>query len=418
MLKMRAIAFGKQRLGILAIALVLGGCAASPPLSSESPQAEATVPEIVESPVTESESEPETGAIAQAPQSIEPVTLVEGLEHPWGIDWLPDGTMLVTERPGRLRVIRDGQLDPNPVPGVPSVLAVGQGGLLDVAGHPQFAENPWVYFTYASGTARANQTRVARARFDGSALSDWTVIFEVERDKSDGQHFGSRLAWLPDGTLLVSIGDGGNPPVRLDGELIRNQAQNLGTRFGKVVRLNADGSIPSDNPFVNTPDADPAIWSYGHRNIQGLALDPATNQIWVTEHGARGGDELNAVQPGSNYGWPVVTHSREYWGGQISAEQSRPGMVDPLVVWTPAIAPSGLAVYRGDRYPQWQGQLFAGGLVSQDVRRIELDANGNVINETPIDIGQRVRDVRQGSDGLLYILTDESNGRLVRLEPS
>lgn len=408
--------FGKQSWGILAIALVLGGCAASSPISSETPEAEAVVPEAVTSPETGEAAEAE--AIAQAPQSIEPVTLVEGLEHPWGIAWLPDGTMLVTERPGRLRVIREGQLDPNPVPGVPSVLAVGQGGLLDVAVHPQFAENPWVYFTYASGTARANQTQIARARFDGSSLSDWTVIFQVERDKSDGQHFGSRLAWLPDGTLLVSIGDGGNPPVELDGDLIRNQAQNLGTRFGKVVRLNADGSIPSDNPFVNTPDADPAIWSYGHRNIQGLALDPETNQIWVTEHGARGGDELNAVQPGSNYGWPVVTHSREYWGGQISAEQSRPGMVDPLVVWTPAIAPSGLAVYRGDRYPQWQGHLFAGGLVSRDVRRIELDASGTVINETPIDIGQRVRDVRQGPDGLIYILTDEPNGRLVRLEPS
>ena len=416
MLKMGSSAFGKQSWGILAIALVLGGCAAPSPISSETPEAEAVVPEAVASPETEEATEAE--AIAQAPQSIEPVTLVEGLEHPWGIAWLPDGTMLVTERPGRLRVIREGQLDPNPVPGVPSVLAVGQGGLLDVAVHPQFAENPWVYFTYASGTARANQTQIARARFDGSALSDWTVIFEVERDKSDGQHFGSRLAWLPDGTLLVSIGDGGNPPVELDGDLIRNQAQNLGTRFGKVVRLNADGSIPSDNPFVNTPDADPAIWSYGHRNIQGLALDPATDQIWVTEHGARGGDELNQVQPGSNYGWPVVTHSREYWGGQISAEQSRQGMVDPLVVWTPAIAPSGLAVYRGDRYPQWQGHLFAGGLVSRDVRRIELDASGTVINETPIDIGQRVRDVRQGPDGLLYILTDEPNGRLVRLEPS
>ncbi|MBE9102939.1 PQQ-dependent sugar dehydrogenase [filamentous cyanobacterium LEGE 07170] len=416
MLKVGSSAFRKQSLGILAIALVLGGCAASSPISSETPESEAVVPEAVASPETGEAAAAE--AIAQAPQSIEPVTLVEGLEHPWGMAWLPDGTMLVTERPGRLRIIREGQLDPNPVPGVPSVLAVGQGGLLDVAVHSQFAENPWVYFTYASGTARANQTQIARARFDGSTLSDWTVIFEVERDKSDGQHFGSRLAWLPDGTLLVSIGDGGNPPVELDGDLIRNQAQNLGTRFGKVVRLNSDGSIPSDNPFVNTPDADPAIWSYGHRNIQGLALDPATDQIWVTEHGARGGDELNAVQPGSNYGWPVVTHSREYWGGQISSEQSRQGMVDPLVVWTPAIAPSGLAVYRGDRYPQWQGHLFAGGLVSRDVRRIELDASGTVINETPIDIGQRVRDVRQGPDGLLYILTDEPNGRLVRLEPS
>jgi len=415
MLNVGSIAVVKQSFGVLALAVALAGCTASPPESSETME-EPEVTEAVESP--EGSDGEEGEAIAQVPQSIEPVTVLEGLEHPWGMDWLPDGTMLVTERPGRLRMIRDGQLDPNPVPGVPSVLAVGQGGLLDVAVHPQFEENPWVYFTYAAGSPNANQTRVARARFDGSALSDWTVIFEVERDKADGQHFGSRLAWMPDGTLLVSIGDGGNPPVELDNDLIRNQAQNLSTRFGKVVRLNDDGSIPSDNPFVNTPDADPAIWSYGHRNIQGLAIDPETQQIWVSEHGARGGDELNRVEAGGNYGWPLVTYSREYSGGEISSEQSRPGMVDPLVVWTPAIAPSGLEVYRGDRYPQWEGHLFAGGLVSQDIRRIELDASGNVINQTPIAIGQRVRAVRQGPDGLLYILTDDPNGRLMRMEPS
>ncbi|MEL6402575.1 MAG: PQQ-dependent sugar dehydrogenase [Cyanobacteria bacterium J06607_6] len=367
-------------------------------------------------PEAEVPTEPDSPAIAQV-TSAEPVVVVEGLEHPWGMAWLPDGTLMVTERPGRVRLIRNGQLDPTPLSGVPPVLASGQGGLLDVSLHPQFADNPWVYFTYAHGDRAMNQTRVARARFDGTGLSDWTVIFEVNRTKEGGQHFGSRITWLPDDTMLISIGDGGNPPVQLEGELIRNQAQKLDSHLGKVVRLNADGSVPADNPFVDTPDANPAIWSYGHRNIQGMMFDPVTNQLWASEHGSRGGDELNRVTAGENYGWPVVTHSREYTGGEISSEQSRPGMVDPLVVWTPAIAPSGLLVYRGDRFPQWQGDVFAGGLVSGDVRHIEVDEAGAVINQTPIAIGQRVRDVRQGPDGLIYVLTDEPNGRLIRLEP-
>ncbi|MEO1637406.1 MAG: PQQ-dependent sugar dehydrogenase, partial [Cyanobacteria bacterium J06631_9] len=261
------------------------------------------------------------------------------------------------------------------------------------------------------------RTQVARARFDGSSVSDWQVIFEVNRTKEGAQHFGSRLVWLPDGTLLVSIGDGGNPPVALENELIRNQAQNLGSHLGSLVRLNDDGSIPTDNPFVTAADADPAIWSYGHRNIQGVAIDSETGQVWATEHGSRGGDELNRIVAGENYGWPVVTHSREYSGGEISSGRSRPGMVDPLVVWTPSIAPSGLAVYRGEQVPQWQGDLFAGGLVSQSIQQIKLDDAGAVLSQTPIDIGQRVRDVAQGPDGFLYVLTDESNGRLVRLEP-
>ena len=351
--------------------------------------------------------------------AVQPVTVVDGLEHPWGIAWLPDGSMLVTERPGRVRRIENGQLDPTPLGGVPEVFAFRQGGLLDIALHPQFEENRWVYLAYAHGTRSANRTRVARARLstDNRALTDWSVIFEVNRTKEDGQHFGSRLLWLPDNTLLVAIGDGGNPPVQLDGELIRNQAQNLKSHLGSVVRLQEDGSAPADNPFMANSEADPLLWSYGHRNIQGLAIDTATGQIWATEHGARGGDELNQLQPGQNYGWPVVTHSLEYSGGQITSERSRPGMVDPNVIWTPSIAPSGLAVYRGDRYPQWQGHLFAGGLVSQDIRRIELDPEGNVITQTSIAIGQRVRDVRQGPDGFLYVLTDESEGRLIRLDP-
>ncbi len=357
------------------------------------------------------------GAIAQQ-QGIQQTTIAENLEHPWGIAWLPNGDMLVTERPGRLRMIRNGQLDPTPISGVPPVLAVGQGGLLDIALHPQFDQNRWVYFTYAHGAVDANQTRVARAQFDGTRLTNWTVLFEVNRTKTQGQHFGSRLAWLPDNTLLVSIGDGGNPPVQLDGDLIRNQAQNLKVHLGKIVRLNEDGSIPADNPFVNTANAEPSIWSYGHRNIQGLAFDPVTQRIWSTEHGSLGGDELNLIVPGENYGWPVVTFSREYSGGIISSEQSRPGMVDPRLVWTPATAPSGLAIYRGDRFPEWQGKLFAGGLVSQDVRQIEVDELGRVVNESSIPIGQRVRDVRQGPDGYLYVLTDAPNGRLIRLGAS
>jgi glucose/arabinose dehydrogenase len=348
---------------------------------------------------------------------VEPVTLVTGLEHPWGMAWLPNGDLLITERPGRLRRVSNGVLEPTPISGLPDVLAQGQGGLLDIALHPQFETNGLIYLAYADGTRRANRTQVARARLQGDTLTDWTVIFANNRDKSGGQHFGSRLLWLPDDTLLVAIGDGGNPPLELEGDLIRNQAQNRQTLLGSIVRLTDNGEAPSDNPFVNTPDAHPLLWSYGHRNIQGLALDPATNQIWATEHGSRGGDELNQLTAGENYGWPVVTFSEEYSGGPISTEQSRPGMVDPITHWTPAIAPSGLAVYRGDRYPQWQGQIFAGGLVSQDVKRIEVDDNGNVINETAIPIGQRVRDVRQGPDGFLYVLTDDSNGRLVRLDP-
>ncbi|MEO1393344.1 MAG: PQQ-dependent sugar dehydrogenase [Cyanobacteria bacterium J06634_5] len=393
--------------GALITGLMLVGCTSSTTAPS------GTVPSVPAPSESNSESAEQ---LAQAP-TLQPVTLVDSLEHPWGLTWLPDGTLLVTERPGRLRIIKDGVLTPTPVSGLPEVFARGQGGLMDVSVHPQFAENQWVYFTYADGTGSANRTQVARAQFDGEALSDWQVIFEVNRTKEGTQHFGSRLVWLPDGTLLVSIGDGGNPPVRLEGDLIRNQAQNLGSHLGSLVRLNDDGSAPDDNPFASTADADPAIWSYGHRNIQGVALDAATGQVWATEHGSKGGDELNRIAAGENYGWPVVTHSQEYFGGEISSERSRPGMVDPLVVWTPSIAPSGLAVYRGDQVPQWQGDLFAGGLVSQSVQHIKLDDSGAVLSQTPIDIGQRVREVDQGPDGFLYVLTDEPNGRLVRLEP-
>jgi len=352
---------------------------------------------------------------ATTASEVQLVPLLDGLEHPWGMTWLPDGSLLLTERPGRLRRVRNGQLDPAPIPGVPAVLALGQGGLLDVALHPRFAENQLVYFTYAAGDRQANYTSVARARFDGNSLQAWENIFAVPQAKPGGQHFGARLAWLPDETLLVSIGDGGNPPVRLEGGWIREQAQNLESYLGKVVRLNDDGSIPEDNPTINGQRS--AIWSYGHRNIQGLAYDPLADRVWASEHGARGGDELNRVQAGQNYGWPLVSHSREYTTGQpVAPTQSQPGKVDPLLVWTPAIAPSGLAVYTGDAFPAWRGQLLAGGLVSRNILRIAVSESSAEVLET-IEVGQRVRDVRQGPDGLVYVLTDEPNGQLLRLEP-
>ena len=344
-------------------------------------------------------------------------TIVQGLERPWGMAWLPDGSILITERPGRLRIVKNGELDLEPVSGVPEVFAVNHGGLLDISLHPNFAENRLVYFTYSDGTNQANHTKVARAVFNGTSLQNWEDIFEVTPLKPSGQHFGSRITWLPDNTMLVAIGDGGNPPIRLNGEFIRNQAQNLNSHLGSVVRLNDDGSIPPDNPFVNNPEADPAIWSYGHRNIQGMTIDPVSNRVWATEHGSRGGDEVNIIEPEQNYGWPEVSYSDEYTGGRVAEVSSRPDVPEPELIWTPSIAPSGLAFYASDRFTQWQGDLFAGGLVSRDVRRIDLDGEGNILGEESITIGQRVRDVRQGSDGMLYVLTDEQNGSLISIEP-
>ncbi|MEG5008039.1 PQQ-dependent sugar dehydrogenase [Microcoleus sp. B5-C4] len=398
-----------RRIGLASAAITIAACSAAPPNTA------AVAPNVA--PTAEA-SPVQAVSPSSTARGFKQATVAEGLERPWGMAWLPDGSMLISEKAGRLRLLKNGVLEPTPIAGVPSVMSSGQGGLMDVSIHPRFAENRFVYLTYASGTADANRTRIARARFDGKALQDLRVIFEVSQVKSGTQHFGSRILWLPDGTMLVAIGDGGNPPVQLEGALIRKQAQNLGSRLGKIVRLNDDGSIPRDNPFATNANAEPAIWSYGHRNIQGIAFDPGTKRVWVTEHGARGGDELNLAEAGKNYGWPLVTHSQEYAGGEISQERSRPGMVDPKVVWTPATAPSGLAFYTGDRFPAWRGNLFAGGLVSQDVRRIELDAAGNVRSQEEISIGQRVRDVRQSPDGLLYVLTDDSNGKLIRLEPT
>lgn len=347
------------------------------------------------------------------------VTVVDGLENPWAVTWLPGGEALITEKAGRLRVVRNGRLDPVEVGGLSGVLAELHAGLMDVSLHPRFSENRWVYLTYSAGTEEANGTRLARGRLakDLSALTEVEVLHVVSPLKRRFQHFGSRLLWLPDGTVLLSLGDGGNPPVRLDGELMREQAQKLDSQLGKVLRLREDGTVPADNPFVRQARVDPAIWTWGHRNIQGLARDPTSGRIWASEHGSRGGDELNVLVAGGNYGWPRVTYSIEYTFGTISRERTRPDMVDPVVVWTPAQAPSGLLFYTGDVFPQWRGDLFSGALKRKEVRRIVLNKEGRVTGQQSLPIGQRVRDVRQGPDGFIYVLTDEAAGRMLRLEP-
>jgi glucose/arabinose dehydrogenase len=400
---------------LVAIAIFASSCSndADPNLGqgngSNTNQTTAIASPIAQEPKSSPKSSP------KAPKGYQKVIVIENLERPWGMAWLPDGSMLITERVGRVKLWQNGKVQPVALE-LPNLFASGQGGLMDIALHPQFSQNRWVYLTYSSGDFQANRTNVIRAKFDGKAFSEAQVIFSVTPEKSGNQHFGSRMAWLSDRTMLLAIGDGGNPPLQLAGELIRNQAQKLDSRLGKILRIKDDGTIPADNPFVKQTGADPAVWSYGHRNIQGLFADRLSGKIWSTEHGARGGDELNLVEAGKNYGWPLVTHSEEYAGGEISKERSRPNMSDPKIVWTPAIAPSGLLVYSGDRFPDWQGQIFAGGLVSKDVQRIKYE-NNQAKSQEVIAIGQRVRDVRQGNDGLIYILTDEQNGQLIRLEP-
>jgi glucose/arabinose dehydrogenase len=346
------------------------------------------------------------------------VVITDKLEHPWAMAWLPDGRALITERPGRLRLLDGDTLVETPVAGVPTVFAMGQGGLLDVAVHPDFAQQPWVYLTYSTGTAEANRTEVGRGKFVDGTLSDWQVLYRVSAYKSGAQHFGARMAWKPDGTLLVSIGDGGNPPLKLRDRFIREHAQELDLGLGKILRLNADGSIPKDNPHVGKDGVDPAIWSHGHRNIQGLAVDRETGTVYANEHGALGGDELNRIEPGANYGWPKVSWSREYVGAaQVGSGRSDAAYTDPLLVWETATGPSGLMVYRGSPFKDWQGKVFSGSLVKQDVRVLTLDESGAVAREETLRFGARVRDVREGPDGAIYVLTDERNGRLFKLTP-
>jgi glucose/arabinose dehydrogenase len=338
---------------------------------------------------------------------LEVATVASGLEHPWGLAFLPDGRMLVTERPGRLRIVgADGSLSA-PVAGVPEVFAKGQGGLLDVALDPDFATTPWVYLSFSEPGEGGGGTAVARGRWENDALVGVEVIFSQSPKLDTGQHFGSRLVFDRDKRLYVTSGDRGTQP----------NVQPLDLGQGKIFRIERDGSIPADNPFVGREDAQPAIWSYGHRNVQGAALHPVTGALWQTEHGARGGDELNIPEPGKNYGWPVITLGVNYNGMPIGEGKTEaPGMEQPMHQWTPSIAPSGLAFYTADRFPAWQGDLFVGALAFQRVVRLELEGDKVVREEAMLtDLGERIRDVRQGPDGYLYLLTDAANGKLLRV---
>ncbi|HLT77064.1 MAG TPA: PQQ-dependent sugar dehydrogenase [Ferrovibrio sp.] len=334
------------------------------------------------------------------------VTVAKGLENPWALQFLPDGRMLVTERPGRIRIVaRDGSLSA-PLANVPEVFASGQGGLLDLHLDPDFASSRRLYFSYAEPGEGGAGTAMASARFAETRLEDVTVIFRQQPKMSGGNHFGSRIVVDRGGRLWLGMGE----RFRFD------PAQDLRTHLGKVVRLEKDGSVPPDNPFVGRGDALPEIWSYGHRNIQGMALHPATGQVWLHEHGARGGDEINIPEAGRNYGWPVIAYGVHYSGQKIGIGTEAPGMEQPLLHWTPSIAPAGMAFYTGDRIPAWKGNLFAGSLVFRSIQRVVLDGT-RVVAQERIELGSNIRDVRDGPDGYLYAVTDSSNGRILRLEP-
>ena len=342
---------------------------------------------------------------------FEVVTVAQGLEHPWSLAFLPDGTLLVTERPGRLRVINKGQLRPQAVTGLPgNIAAVGQGGLLDVALRPAFASNRLLYFSYAGHGEGGIGTEVARARLSPAAsrLENLEVIFRALPKSRGGRHFGSRLVFGTDGYLYITLGDRGD----------MWRAQDLNDHAGSVIRLNDDGSVPASNPFVQQAAARPEIFTYGNRNIQGATLQPDTGLIWIQEHGPRGGDELNIVQAGANYGWPKVTYGINYNGTKLSDLQQAPGITDPIYYWDPSIAPSGLMFYSADQFPGWRGNLFVGALKFQLLVRLELDGQ-RVVHEERLLSNEfgRIRDVRQGPDGLIYLLNDSSDGQVLRLQP-
>ena len=357
-----------------------------------------------------------TGEPPAAKQAWKAVTVAEGVRQPWGIAWLGEGRALVTSKQGSLHLLNGKTFSDVPLVGMPAVFTGGQGGLLDIVIHPQDAgkANPRVYMTVSTGTNEANRTTLVRGVFDGKTVTGIETLFKVAADKSGGQHFGSRLLWLPDGTLLMSVADGGNPPLRIGDRLAREQAQNPATHQGSILRLTEDGKPAPGNPLA-AKGALPEIWSMGHRNVQGLALDPVSGRVWATEHGPYGGDELNLVVAGGNYGWPLQSYGADYKTHEPVGRHEVAGMLNPSVAWVPSPAPSGLAVYTGDKIAAWRGSIFSGGLAAKDIRRIAVDASGKVTAQDRLAIGARVRDVRQGPDGYLYALTDEDHGRLLRI---
>ena len=338
------------------------------------------------------------------------VTLVEGLAYPWSLAFLPDGRMLVTERPGRLRVVsKDFRLDPRPVEGVPQVAATGQGGMFDVVLHPKYAENGWIYLAYNGRGDGGHGTELARAKLDGHRLTQPQVLFRMEPKSSGGQHFGGRIVFDRAGHVFLTLGDRGD----------RDRAQRPDDHAGSVIRLHDDGRVPADNPFVKKPGTKSEKFTLGNRNMQGAALHPKTGELWTHEHGPQGGDEINVIRSGRNYGWPVITYGVNYGiGTRIGEGTHKAGMEQPLHKWVPSIAPSGMAFYDGDRFPNWRGNLLVGALRDEMLVRLELDGEKVTKEERLIrDAIGRIRDVRVGPDGYVYLLTDDRNGVLARLEP-
>jgi len=358
---------------------------------------------------------PQTFFSAELPIRVVPV--VTGLSHPWSLAFLPDGNILVTERAGRLRTVRDGKLDPTPIAGTPQVVARALGGLLDVALHPQFVQNRIVYLSYSKpGENNLSATALARGVLDGTSLKDVTDIFVAKSWSKSTTNYGGRIAFDKAGFLYLTVGE----------RQEQDRAQKPDDHGGKVLRLRDDGSVPPDNPFVGKAGYLPEIYSLGHRSPQGLAMNPATGAIWENEHGPLGGDELNIILPGKNYGWPLVTFGTDYDGTKISDSTWRADLEAPFVYWVPSIAVSGLTFYTGDRFPAWKGNVFVGGMFqgrtrgTGHIQRIVLNPAGKPINREPLltELRQRIRDVRQGPDGLLYVLTDEDAGMLLRIEPA
>jgi aldose sugar dehydrogenase len=343
---------------------------------------------------------------------LEVRTIARGLVNPWALAFLPDGKMLVTERAGRMRIVTaEGQVSP-PLKGVPDVWASGQGGLHDVIIDKSFAQNRTIYFCFAERTEGGGRTTTARAKLnDGNGrLDEVKIIFRQQGPLSSGNHYGCRIAQADDGNLFVALGDHFT---------YRDQAQNLGNHLGKIVRIAPDGSVPPGNPFAGRADAKPEIWSYGHRNIQALAINPATGEPWEIEHGPRGGDEVNVAGKGKNYGWPVIGYGIDYSGAKIHDATAKDGMEQPLKYWVPSIAPSGMAFYTGKLFPKWNGSLFTGALRGAMLVRLTLNGNAVTSEERLLqNLHERIRDVRQGPDGALWLLTDSSNGRLLRVMPA
>lgn len=353
------------------------------------------------------------GAVAE-PARVDParyriVAEVEGLERPWSLAFLPDGRRLVTEAVGRLRIVgADGTLDPEPVHGLPPIYTAGQGGLMDVAVDPDFGETGRIFLSFLHGDASANNVRLVSARLGDGVLDDLRVLFTATPKSGDSNH-GSRIAFLPDGTLALSLGDGFDR---------REEAQNPANTLGKIVRLNRDGSIPPDNPFVGQDGAAPEILTLGHRNVQGIALDPADGALLIAEHGPRGGDELNRLVPGGNYGWPLASGGLDYTFARVTPFAALPGFEAPLLEWTPSIAPSGLAIYEGALFPEWRGALLVPALVEKAVRLVRRDGQ-RITGQALLlaELETRIRDVRSAPDGSIQVLTDGTPGRLLRLVP-